>query len=71
MFLKEKKVQRQQMLQFMVEFCCKAFSKQQKVTIIDATRVVGVMFPRRMTRTVRMRNRRVPSKTDLIALALP
>ena len=48
-------LQWQQMLQFMVEFFCKAFSKQQKVTIIDATNVVGVLHViTRMTRAVRM-----------------
>lgn len=68
MLLKEKRVRRQQMLQVLVEFQCKAVNMQQTVTIIDATHVVGVLhaITSRITRTVRvgkrMRGRRALPK---------
>lgn len=59
----------------MVEFQCKAVSKQQKVAIIDAMRVVWVLLAitRRMTRAVRigarMRDSRALPKADPTVLA--
>lgn len=68
MLLKEKRVRRQQMLQALVEFQCKAVNMQQTVTIIDAIHVAGVLhaITSRITRTVRvgkrMRDRRALPK---------
>lgn len=68
MLLKEKRVRRQQMLQALVEFQCKAVNMQQTVTIIDAIHVAGVLhaITSRITRIVRvgkrMRDQRVLPK---------
>lgn len=71
MLLKEKRVRRQQMLQALVEFQCKAVNMQQTVTIIDAIHVAGVLhaITSRITRIVRvgkrMRDRRALPKAKL------
>ena len=59
MLLKEKRVQRQQMLQALVEFQFKAVNTQQTVTIIDAIHVVGVLhaITSKITRIVRVGKR--------------
>ena len=43
MLLKEKRVRRQQMVEALVEFQCKAVNTQQIVTILDAIHVAGVL----------------------------
>ena len=43
LMLKEKSVQRQQMLQTLVEFQCNAVNTQQTITLIDAIHIAGVL----------------------------
>ena len=67
--LKEKRVQRQQMLQALVEFQFKAVNTQQTVTIIDVIHVVGVLhaITSKITRIVRVGKRTRDQKALLKA----
>ena len=60
MLLKEKRVQRQQMLQALVEFQLKAVNMHQSTTIIDVIQVVGVLhgIPSKITGIGRVGKRR-------------